>query len=151
MRIALAELSQSIREQGVLQPIMVRPVGDRYQIILGERRYRASLLAGRETIPVIVREADEQRAFVMAVVENLQREDLNPVEIARALLRLRTQYAMTQKQISEFLGKPRSTLANYERLLDLPETIRILLEKRGFELRSCQGSLLLRRAPLGFA
>ncbi len=127
---SLEDLTESIREKGVLQPIMVRPVGEgRYQIILGERRFRASGLAGKTSIPAVIRETDDEEAYVLAVVENVQREDLNPIEISRALHRLRAEYGLTQKQVAERLGKPRSTIANYERLLDLPEEVRKLVEK----------------------
>ncbi len=121
---ALGELAQSIRRMGVIQPITVRREGeDKYLIISGERRYRASQAAGMETIPAYVREANDEQLLEMALVENIQREDLNPIEIALSLQRLVEECNLTQESLAERVGKKRSTVANYIRLLKLPVQI----------------------------
>ena len=122
---ALEELSDSIRENGLLQPILVREYGDagRYQIIAGERRYRACKLAGLSEIPAIVLDRDDRAAAQIALIENIQREDLNPLEEALAYKSLKEEYDMTQEELSEKVGKSRSAIANSMRLLDLPEEI----------------------------
>lgn len=116
----LRELAASIKAMGLIQPVTVRKNGDRYQLISGERRLRASQLAGLERIPAYVREADDTAALEMALVENIQREDLDPVEIALALRRLTEECALTQEQLAERVGMKRATVANYLRLLRLP-------------------------------
>lgn len=118
----LHELRDSIVEHGVLEPLIVRPMGTRYEIVVGERRWRASRLAGLSTVPAIVRELDEREVTEIALVENLQREDLNPIEEAAAYKRLLDEFHLTQKQVAERVGKERSTVANRLRLLDLCET-----------------------------
>lgn len=126
---SLAGLADSISANGVLQPILVRKVDDRYEIIAGERRFRASKLAGLSEIPVIVLEADDLAAAKFALIENLQREDLNPYEEARAYSMLMKEYRLSQEEISVQIGKSRSAIANSLRLLDLPEEIvRMLVE-----------------------
>ena len=126
---ALAQLATSIATYGVLQPILVRPLpADRYQIIAGERRYRAAKMAGLDEIPAIVVTDDAFLAAQMALVENIQREDLNPVEEAAAYRDLSEQYGMTQEELAQKLGKSRSAIANSMRLLDLPEEVLSLLE-----------------------
>lgn len=121
---ALEELSNSIKENGLLQPILVREYGDgRYQIIAGERRFRACKLAGLTEIPAIVLDRDDRAAAQIALIENIQREDLNPLEEALAYKSLKDEYDMTQEELSEKLGKSRSAIANSIRLLDLPEEI----------------------------
>jgi ParB family chromosome partitioning protein len=118
---ALEELANSIRVLGVIQPVTVkREEGGRYTIISGERRWRASQMAGNQTIPAYVREADDQRLHEMALVENIQRENLNALEVALSLQRLMDECALTQDMLSERVGKKRSTIANYMRLLKLP-------------------------------
>jgi len=124
---ALAQLADSIAANGVLQPILVRQTGDRYQIIAGERRFRASKLAGLSEIPAIVLEADDLAAARFALIENLQREDLNPYEEAVAYDRLIRNFQLTQEEIALQLGKSRSAVANALRLLDLPEEVVDLL------------------------
>ena len=120
----IAQLADSIREQGVLQPLLVVPTSDgRYRIIAGERRYRACRAAGLDTIPCIVRELDVVRQMEIALIENLQREDLNPIEAARAMKALKDQYGYTQDKIADRVGKSRPAVANLLRLLDLPEQI----------------------------
>ena len=126
---SLAGLADSISANGVLQPILVRKVDDRYEIIAGERRFRASKLAGLHEIPVIVLEADDLAAAKFALIENLQREDLNPYEEARAYSMLMKEYRLSQEEISLQIGKSRSAIANSLRLLDLPdEIVRMLVE-----------------------
>ncbi len=120
----LTELANSIAETGVVQPIVVRRLGEaRYQLIAGERRLLASRQAGKQTIPAIVREASDEQAMEMTVVENLQRADLNPMEQARAYHRLSTEFRMTQEQMARRTGKERASVANFLRLLRLPEAV----------------------------
>jgi len=125
---ALNELSVSIREHGVIQPIIVKKVSDRYIIIAGERRWRASRLAGLKTIPCLVKDYSEQQISEIAIIENLQREDLNPIESARAIKNLMNQYKMTQEEVADKIGKSRSAITNTLRLLTLPESIINLVE-----------------------
>ena len=121
---ALGELSTSIKEQGIIQPITVRKLGyDKYQIISGERRYKASKLAGLKTIPAYIRVANDQGMLEMAIVENIQREDLNALEVALSYKRLIDECGLTQEELSERLGKNRSTVTNFLRLLKLPPDI----------------------------
>jgi len=126
---ALAELTASIREKGLLQPIVVRRVGsDRYQLIAGERRFRAAQRAGLERIPIVVRDADDGEALELALIENLQRENLNPVEEARAYQRLADEFGLAQEDIARRVGKSRSTVTNSLRLLQLPAEVLAQLE-----------------------
>lgn len=121
---ALEELADSIAQNGLLQPILVREYGDgRYQIIAGERRFRASKIAGLTEIPAIVLDKDDRKAAEIALIENIQREDLNPIEEAMAFRALATEYALTQEELSLKVGKSRSAIANATRLLDLPEEV----------------------------
>jgi ParB family chromosome partitioning protein len=120
----LEELAASIREHGVVEPILVRREGGRYRILAGERRWRAAQRAGLKEIPAIVRDATERQAFELALVENLQREDLNAIEEAEAYEVLMTEHELTQEAIAEKVGKDRSTIANALRLLKLPEEVR---------------------------
>ena len=126
---ALNELAQSIRAVGVLQPIIVAPADGRYTIIAGERRYRASRLAGREEIPAIVRDWDSQMRLEAALIENLQRDNLNPVEEALGVRRLMDEAVLTQEKVAERLGKSRPAVANLLRLLTLPESVLQLLRE----------------------
>ena len=128
---ALEQLAASIKENGLLQPILVREYGEgRYQIIAGERRFRASKLAGLTEIPAIVLERDDRRAAQISLIENIQREDLNPLEEALAYRSLAEEYGMTQEELSEKVGKSRSTIANAIRLLDLPEEVLTMVASR---------------------
>jgi ParB family chromosome partitioning protein len=120
----LEELAQSIREQGVLQPILVRRTGDAYTLIAGERRWRAAQRAGLHEIPALVKDLGEAAAFAVALVENLQREDLTPLEEAEGYRRLIDEYGLTQEELAQRLGRERSTIANVLRLLKLPEEVR---------------------------
>ena len=126
---SLEELAQSIRATGLIQPVVVRPVGQRFQLIAGERRWRAAQRAGLHRIPAIVREVSDHVALEMAVVENLQREDLNPVEQARAFETLITAFGLTQEEAASRTGKDRATIANAVRLLKLDAPILALLEE----------------------
>lgn len=120
----LEELAVSIREKGVLSPILVRRRGDGYSLIAGERRWRAAQRAGLKTLPVMVEEADDDEAYEMALIENIQREDLNPLEEADAFQSLMSRRDWTQEELGEHLGKDRSTVANSMRLLKLPTSVR---------------------------
>ncbi len=127
----LQELADSIREIGIIQPITLRKMeDDSYQIIAGERRWRASQMAGLETIPAYVRTADDENMMQMALVENIQREDLNAIEIALAYQNLIESYDLTQDKLSEKVGKKRATIANYLRLLKLPAPVQMALQNK---------------------
>lgn len=127
----LSELASSIREIGIIQPLTLRKIGnDRYQIIAGERRFRAAKLAGLEKVPAYVRTADDDTMLEMALVENIQREDLDPIEIAISYQRLMDECNLTQESMSERVGKKRSTIANYLRLLKLPAEIQLGLREK---------------------
>ena len=119
----LEELSESIREHGVLQPLLVRKKGRRYEIIAGERRYQASKIAGLKELPAIVKDVDDQAVMELALIENLQRSDLNPIEEARGYKQLIKASGMTQEALSKAVSKSRSTITNSLRLLDLPEAV----------------------------
>ncbi len=119
----IAELADSVQKVGVLQPVIVRPYGDGYQIIAGERRWRAARLAGLERVPVRVLNISEAESLELALIENLQREDLNPIEEARGYRRLLTEHQMTQAELADKVSKSRSAITNALRLLDLPEEI----------------------------
>jgi ParB family transcriptional regulator, chromosome partitioning protein len=126
---ALEELAQSIRASGIIQPLVVRRVDGRYQLIAGERRWRAAQRAPLGRVPVVLRDVPEETALEMALVENLQREDLNPIEQARAFERLIEEFSFTQEEVAERTGKDRATIANSLRLLKLEETIQDMLEE----------------------
>jgi ParB family transcriptional regulator, chromosome partitioning protein len=125
----LEELAQSIRTSGIIQPLVVRRVGNRYQLIAGERRWRAAQRAPIGRVPIVIRDVPEETALEMALVENLQREDLNPIEQARAFERLIDEFTLTQEEVAERTGKDRATIANSLRLLKLEETIQDMLEE----------------------
>lgn len=132
---ALDELAQSIRAQGVMQPIVVRPIdGGRFEIVAGERRWRACHQAGLEKIPAMVRDLPDEAAIAMALIENIQREDLNPIEEAVALQRLQQEFQLTQQQVAEAVGKSRVTITNLLRLIALPEEIKTLLSHGDLEM-----------------
>ena len=134
-REALEELAASIRELGIIQPISLRQTGmNSYQIIAGERRYRAALLAGLASVPAYVRTAEDETLMEMALIENIQREDLNSIEIALTFQKLIEQYALTQERLSERIGKKRTTVANYLRLLKLPAEIQIGLRDKRIDM-----------------
>ena len=123
----LKELAESIKRHGVLQPIVVRRVGDRYELVLGERRLRAAKLAGKTTIPAIVRDVGDAESLKQALMENLQREDLNPIEEARGYELLKNEFDLSAKDIADMIGKDRSTVANSIRLLNLPGVVILLI------------------------
>ncbi len=131
----LDELAASIRALGVIQPITLREIGaDKYMIISGERRYRASLAAGLTAIPAYIRTAEDDNVVEMALIENIQREDLNAIEIALAYQKLIDQYGLTQERLSERVGKKRATIANYLRLLKLPAEIQVGLKDKRIDM-----------------
>lgn len=138
---SLEELANSIKADGVIQPIVVKKVGDKYEIIAGERRFRASKLAGLEKVPIIVKNVSDRKARELALVENIQREDLNPIEEAISLKTLMEEYKLTQQELSDIVGKSRSYIANNLRLLNLSDYIKDYLI-RG-ELSPSQGRTLL--------
>ncbi|MEP5765865.1 MAG: ParB/RepB/Spo0J family partition protein [Halieaceae bacterium] len=132
---ALQELAESIKAQGVMQPIVVRPISDdKFEIIAGERRWRATQLAGLDVIPAMVREVPDEAAIAMALIENIQREDLNPIEEAVALQRLLQEFELTQQQVADAVGKSRSTVTNLLRLMSLRDDVRTLLEHGDIEM-----------------
>ncbi len=132
---ALQELAESIKEIGIIQPITLRETAeDEYQIIAGERRFRASQMTGLKTIPAYIRTANDENVMEMALIENIQREDLNSVEIALAYQHLLDQYNLTQERLSERVGKNRATIANYLRLLKLPAEIQMGLQNKQIEM-----------------
>ncbi|MGL4566049.1 MAG: ParB/RepB/Spo0J family partition protein [Halioglobus sp.] len=132
---SLQELADSIKAQGVMQPIVVRPISDhRYEIIAGERRWRAAQLAGLDEIPALVRDVADKAAIAMSLIENIQREDLNPIEEAAALLRLQQEFELTQQEVADAVGKSRSTVANLLRLMSLQQDVRRLVEHGDLEM-----------------
>lgn len=132
---SLQELADSIKAQGVMQPIVVRPISDhRYEIIAGERRWRAAQLAGLDEIPALVRDVADKAAIAMSLIENIQREDLNPIEEAAALLRLQQEFELTQQEVADAVGKSRSTVANLLRLMSLQADVRRLVEHGDLEM-----------------
>ncbi|MTK53476.1 ParB/RepB/Spo0J family partition protein [Paludibacter sp.] len=132
---ALAELSASIKEIGIIQPITLREIDENnYQIIAGERRYRASKMAGLTTIPAYVKKAEDDLVMEMALIENLQREDLNAIEVALTFQRLLEEYKMTQERLSERVGKKRATISNYLRLLRLPAEIQMGIKNKQIDM-----------------
>lgn len=141
---ALRELADSIREIGIIQPITVRDMGDgTFVIIAGERRWRASQMAGLTTIPAYIRTVDDENMMEMALVENIQRENLNSMEIALAYQHLIEQYNLTQERLSERVGKNRTTITNYLRLLKLPATIQMGLKNREIDMGHARALLSL--------
>ena len=132
---SLQELADSIKVQGVMQPIVVRPISDRkYEIIAGERRWRATQLAGLDTIPAVIRDVPDEAAIAMALIENIQREDLNPIEEAASLQRLQQVFDLTQQEVADAVGKSRSTVTNLLRLMSLQEDVRRLVEHGDLEM-----------------
>lgn len=141
---ALQELAVSIREIGIIQPITLRQVaGNRFQIIAGERRFRASQLAGLKAIPAYIRTIDDESVMEMALVENIQREDLNAIEIALAYEHLMEGAGMTQEKVSERVGKSRTAIANYLRLLRLPAQVQMALQKKEIDMGHARALLSL--------
>jgi len=145
----LTELAESIKAQGLIQPIVVRAIGSgkdgktKYEIIAGERRWRAANQAGLTDVPVVLREVDDRASIAMALIENIQREDLNPLEEALALSRLIDEFSLTHQQAAEAVGRSRASVSNLLRLLELPEGIRKLLEDRQLEMGHARALLTL--------
>jgi ParB family chromosome partitioning protein len=132
---SLEELASSIRAQGVIQPVVVRPLaGDRYELIAGERRWRAAQLAGLHDIPAVVRDVPDEAAVAMALIENIQRENLNPLEEARALERLVEEFGLTHQGAADAVGRSRAAVSNLLRLLELEEEVKLLVEGRTLEM-----------------
>jgi ParB family transcriptional regulator, chromosome partitioning protein len=140
----LQELANSIRAQGLIQPIVVRPVGrERFEIIAGERRWRAAQLAELRDVPVVVRDVDDTAALAMALIENIQREDLNPLEEAVALQRLIDEFELTHQQAADAVGRSRAAVSNLLRLLELPDGVRRLVERGAIEMGHARALLTL--------
>ncbi|MGD2117657.1 MAG: ParB/RepB/Spo0J family partition protein [Chromatiales bacterium] len=141
----LQELADSIAAQGVIQPIVVRPIEDgRYEIIAGERRWRASQLASLQDIPVIIQKVDDQTAMAIGLIENIQRDDLNPLEEANALQRLLNEFGLTHQQIAQAVGKSRTTVTNFLRLLELNDTVKKMLDERQIDMGHAKALLGLK-------
>ncbi len=141
---SLQELADSIKAQGVVQPIVVRPISkDKYEIIAGERRWRASQMAGLQEVPVVVRDVPDQAAMAMALIENIQRENLNPMEEARALERLIKEFQLTHQQTADAVGRSRAAVSNLLRLLELDGEVMTLLEHGDLEMGHARAILPL--------
>ena len=145
---SLEELARSIEAQGVVQPIVVRPLGDdgresRYEIVAGERRWRAAQMAGLDVIPAVVRDVEDDAAIAMALIENIQREDLNPLEESRALSRLIDEFDLTHAEAAEAVGRSRAAVSNLLRLQDLSDKVAALLESRQLEMGHARALLAI--------
>ncbi len=142
--MALQDLASSIKAQGVVQPIVVRPLeGGRYEIIAGERRWRAAQMAGLDAVPVVVRDVPDQAAIAIALIENIQRENLNPVEEAQALKRLLEEFGLTHQQTADAVGRSRAAVTNLLRLLELEPRVRGMLENGDLEMGHARAMLSL--------
>ena len=140
----LQELAESIRAQGVVQPVLVRPLGgDRYELIAGERRWRAAQLAGLREVPAVIRDLPDRAAIAVALIENIQREDLNPLEEAAALHRLIVEFELTHQQVAEAVGRSRAAVSNLLRLLDLTEDVQGLVRERKLDMGHARALLPL--------
>lgn len=149
----LNELAESIRAQGVIQPVVVRPLpaagGERrYEIVAGERRWRAAQLAGLHTIPALIKDIPDEAAVAVALIENIQRENLNPIEEARSLQKLVTDFEMTHAEAANAIGRSRETVSNLLRLLDLPDSVRAMLERRELTMGHARALLGVAAAPV---
>ena len=141
---ALQELADSIRQQGVMQPVVVRPIAEgRFELIAGERRWRATQMAELDRIPAIIRDVPDDAAIAMALIENIQRENLNPIEEAFALQRLQDEFGLTQAQVAEAVGKSRTTITDLLRLISLSEDVRVMLEHGDLEMGHGRAMLTL--------
>lgn len=141
---ALEELAESIKVQGVMQPIVVRLIApEKYEIIAGERRWRATQIAGLDTIPAVIREVPDEAAIAMALIENIQREDLNPIEEASALKRLQDEFELTHQEVADAVGKSRTTVTNLLRLMALDGDVKTLLERGDLEMGHARALLSL--------
>jgi len=139
----LEELAASIRAQGVIEPIVVRASGDRYELIAGERRWRATQLAGLAEIPALVREVDDRAVVAIALIENIQREELTPLEESQALKRLIDEFDLTHQQVADAVGRSRAAVSNLLRLMDLPAEIKQLLEQKKLDMGHARALLTL--------
>ena len=142
----LNELAQSIKSNGVVQPIIVRKAGSQYQLIAGERRWRAARIAGLRTVPAVVRDVSEYKTLEMALIENIQREDLNPIEEATAYASLINEFQLTQDEVAHRVGKDRSSIANYLRLLKLPREIKDQIQNQELSMGHARALISLERA-----
>ena len=141
---SLEELAASIKAQGLMQPIVVRPINSsKYEIIAGERRWRACQMAGLDSIPVIIKDVPDDTAIAMSLIENIQREDLNPIEEATALKRLQDEFELTQQEVADVVGKSRTTVTNLIRLMSLNPDVRISLEHGDLEMGHARALLAL--------
>lgn len=141
---ALQELAASIKAQGVMQPIVLRPISDtRYEIIAGERRWRATQIAGLDTIPAIIKPVSDESAIAMALIENIQRENLNPIEEAMALKRLQEEFELTQQEVADAVGRSRTSVTNLMRLISLNPDVRLMLEHGDLEMGHARALLSL--------
>jgi ParB family transcriptional regulator, chromosome partitioning protein len=144
---SLYELAESIKSQGIMQPVLVRPLaGDRYEIIAGERRFRAARLAGLDEVPVLVKDVPDEAAAVMGLIENIQREDLNPLEEAQGLQRLTGEFGLTHEQAAQAVGRSRSAASNLLRLLQLAEPVQQMLMAGDLDMGHARALLALDRA-----
>ena len=141
----LKELAASIKEQGIIQPVIVHRSGSGYQLIAGERRWRASRLAGLKTIPALVKEATKRELIEMSLIENIQREDLNPIEAAEAYKRLQDEFKLTQEDLARRVGKERSTVTNFLRILGLPKEVKLELATGALSMGHAKALLSLER------
>lgn len=142
--VSLRELARSIKEQGIIQPVTIRKLGyDKYQLISGERRFKAAKLAGLKEIPCYIRVANDQQMLELALIENIHRKDLNPIEIAISYQRLMEECSITQELMSERIGKDRSTITNYIRLLKLPPVIQIALQEEKISMGHARAIITL--------
>jgi ParB family chromosome partitioning protein len=151
---ALEELAASIKAQGLMQPIVIRPIAGqktdketRYEIIAGERRWRATQIAGLDTVPVIIKDVPDDAAIAMALIENIQRENLNSMEEAQALHRLQSEFELTQQEVGDAVGKSRATVANLLRLMQLNNDVKIMLERGDIEMGHAKALLGLQDQP----
>jgi ParB family chromosome partitioning protein len=141
---ALIELANSIKKQGIMQPIVIRPISaDRYEIIAGERRWRACQIAGLDTIPALIKPVGDEAAIAMSLIENIQRENLNPIEEAMALKRLQDEFELTQQEVADAVGKSRATVTNLIRLIGLSIDVRKMLEHGDLEMGHARALLSL--------
>ena len=142
-RDALEELADSLKEQGMIQPILVRPFADGYELIAGERRWRAAQIAGMQEIPAIVRDLDDQSVAAVSLIENIQRKDLNPLEEAMALQRLQGEFGMTHQEVATAVGRSRTAVTNLMRLLDLHEEVKVMLDKGELDMGHARALLAI--------
>jgi ParB family chromosome partitioning protein len=140
---AIEELAQSIKEDGVIQPILLKPVGSRFMVVVGERRFRASKLAGLSEIPAVIRDVSEEKILEIALVENIQREDLNPIEIAAALQRLSNEFQLSHEELAQRTGKDRTTITNLLRLLRLPSDVQEMVGEKKISMGHARALLSL--------